>query len=151
MQPLSAALAAVLALASAAALADGGITVADPWGRATPPTVATGAIYMTLVDDSGEGDRLLAASSLLAAAVVLHASSLDGDVMRMGAVEEPLEIPAGGRVVLAPGGLHLMLTGLAQPLGVGMTVPVRLTFERAGEVEVAVPVGPITAMGPPGQ
>jgi copper(I)-binding protein len=63
----------------------------------------------------------------------------DGDVMRMRPVDG-VEIRAGQTVTLRPGGFHLMLIGLSQPLRQGETVPVTLRFERAGDVQVALSV-----------
>ena len=60
--------------------------------------------------------------------------------MRMREVEKGLEIPAGGSVMLAPGGFHLMMTGLKAPLKQGTSVPVTLVFEKAGKVDVELAV-----------
>ena len=65
--------------------------------------------------------------------------SMDGDVMRMRQVEA-IEVPAGQRVELKPGGLHLMLMGLKQALPAGTRLPLKLRFERAGEVQVELAV-----------
>ena len=65
-----------------------------------------------------------------------HSMTMDGDVMKMRRVEDGLEIPAGGEVVLKPGGLHVMFRRLAAPLKEGELRPVKLVFEKAGEVEV---------------
>jgi len=64
---------------------------------------------------------------------------MEGDVMRMRRVEELL-VPAGGEVGLLPGGLHLMLLDLREPLVPGDTLSLTLEFERAGPVDVRVPV-----------
>jgi copper(I)-binding protein len=61
---------------------------------------------------------------------------------------EAIEIPAGQTVTLQPGGFHLMLIGLKEPLIQGQAVPVTLRFERAGEVPVMLAVQPAGARGP---
>jgi copper(I)-binding protein len=58
----------------------------------------------------------------------------------MREVEKGLEIPAGGSVILAPGGYHLMMTGLKAPFKQGASVPVTLVFEKAGKIDVELAV-----------
>jgi len=70
---------------------------------------------------------------------------MDGNVMRMREVEKGLEIPAGGSVTLAPGGFHLMMTGLKGPLKQGTSVPLTLVFEKAGRIDVELAVEAIGA------
>jgi hypothetical protein len=116
----------------------GDLAVQQPWTRAAGQG-ATGAGFMAISNRGGAADRLLSASSPAARAIELHSMVRDGEVMRMRPVEA-VEIRAGQTVTLRPGGLHLMLIGLSQPLRQGETVPVTLRFERAGEVQVALPV-----------
>jgi copper(I)-binding protein len=74
----------------------------------------------------------------------LHEMRMDGDIMRTRAIDGGLELPPGKPVDLAPNGLHLMLTGLKQPLTVGSSVPVVLHFVdsegRKGDLTTQVPV-----------
>ena len=136
---------ALLALAAAPAAAQqhdaaraGDLAVQQPWTRAAGQG-ATGAGFMAISNRGAAADRLLSASSPAARAIEMHSMVRDGEVMRMRPVEA-VEIRAGQTVTLRPGGLHLMLIGLSQPLRQGETVPVTLRFERAGEVRVALPV-----------
>ncbi|MHA1568224.1 MAG: copper chaperone PCu(A)C, partial [Alphaproteobacteria bacterium] len=76
----------------------------------------------------------------------LHTQIMSGDVMKMRKVES-IAVPPGKSVVLAPGGLHIMLTGLTRPLKAGERFPLSLTFEAAGRIAVEVVVRPIGAMG----
>ena len=94
-------------------------------------------------------DRLVSASSPAARTTELHTHIREGDVMRMRGVPG-IEVPAGQAVTLQPGGLHLMLIGLTQPLNRGETVPVTLVFERAGPVQVALQVQSAGAREPAG-
>jgi copper(I)-binding protein len=68
--------------------------------------------------------------------------AMEGEVMKMRQVTNGIEIPAGQTVELKPGGLHLMFFKVSEPFQEGATVNVTLTFERAGAVDVALPVGP---------
>jgi hypothetical protein len=129
----------VLCLAALAAGAAGPVRVENAWSRPTPPGVAVGVGYLALVNTGG-ADRLLRASSARAAAVEFHQSTLDHGIERMRELDA-VPVPAGGRVLFAPGGLHLMLLGLRQPLVAGERVPLVLEFERAGRVETALVVG----------
>lgn len=145
MKPSSSILlaAAVLIASRGVAMADGQPAVADAWARATPPHADSAAVYLTITDP-GPADRLLAATTPVAADAHLHESrSVDG-VMQMRSVDR-LDIATGGSVTLAPGGLHLMLTGLRQPLHEGEHFPVTLRFEKAGAVTVQVNVAKIGA------
>lgn len=108
-----------------------GIAIENAWSR---PAAAgrVGVVYLT-VKDSGPADTLTGASSPVAARAELHESFTENGVSRMRPVG-PLQIEPGKPLTLAPGGLHIMLMGLKQPLKTGETFPVMLTFAKAGEV-----------------
>lgn len=141
------ALLAGLALALACALPAhahefslGNLHIEHPWARATAPGAANGAAYFTIeLHGSGSGDRLLSAASPAAARVELHTHLQEGGVMKMRPVEA-IDVQAGASTKLAPGGLHVMLFELKQPLAVGAKFPLTLTFEHAGSVTVEVEV-----------
>lgn len=107
-------------------------------------------VFMTLRNTGTAPDRLVSAASPLPRMVEIHTTVRDGEVMRMRPVDA-VEVPPGGSVTLAPGGLHIMLMGLSQPMPAGSTVPVTLTFEHAGAVPVQVPVTTAGAAGPHAQ
>ena len=136
--------AALLAFTSSAAGA-AELSVTDAFSRATPGA-GPGVAYLT-IHGGDTPDRLVSASTPRSAKVELHTMTMDGDVMRMREVDA-LDVPAGGEVKLAPGGMHLMLMGLAAPLKAGDTVPLTLHFDHAGDRVVEVPVGAIGATGP---
>lgn len=135
---------ALLPLATAFA-AD--VTVTQPWARATPAPGGAGAAFMTITNAGGTADKLVKAASPVAGMVELHTHTMDGGVMRMRAVPE-IDVPAGGSASLAPGGFHIMLMSLNAPLTEGTSFPLTLTFEKAGEVVVTVPVMGPGSMGP---
>jgi copper(I)-binding protein len=76
----------------------------------------------------------------------LHTHIRDGEVMRMRPVAD-IPIPPGETVRLRPGGLHVMLIGLKEPLRQGTTVPLTLRFERAGETTVQLEIQAAGARG----
>ena len=140
-RPFLAAVPVLLAAAPVAIAQDaraGELEVQQPWTRAAGQG-ATAAGFMAISNRGAAADRLLSASSPAARAMELHSMVRDGEVMRMRPVDG-VEIRAGQTVTLRPGGFHLMLIGLSQPLRQGETVPVTLRFERAGDVQVALSV-----------
>lgn len=102
------------------------------------PAGGVGAFYVTIVN-GGAADTLVGVATPVAGKAELHESKMENDVMKMRGVAR-LAIPAGGTVRLAPGGYHVMLIALTQPLTVGQSVPITLTFEKAGSVEVSASV-----------
>jgi copper(I)-binding protein len=132
----------------AAAHRDHRIEVVDPWARAALAG-HTSAVYMTLVNPTDTPDLLVAAASPVAQTVELHAILHEGGVMRMRPVAA-IEVHPGKPAVLAPGGLHVHLIGLTRELRRGETIPLTLTFEKAGRVEVEVEVLAAGARGPEG-
>jgi periplasmic copper chaperone A len=127
------------ALAAAHGSRLGDIVVDHPYATPTPAGARTGAAYLRgLLNRGRQPDRLIGASTPLADTVEFHRSSRDGDVMRMRAVDA-IDVPAGAELRLRhDGDTHLMLVGLKEPLRDGQRFPLRLRFERAGEVEVMV-------------
>ena len=111
------------------AIAAEAVTVKGAWVRATAPAQKTAGAYMELV--SASDAALVAAQTPAAAKTELHSMRMDGDVMRMRAVDQ-IALAAGKTVKLAPGSLHLMLIDIRQPLQAGMKVPLELTFQSAG-------------------
>ncbi|WP_404933666.1 copper chaperone PCu(A)C [Nitratireductor sp. L15S-10] len=127
----------------------GDIEIGHPWTRATPPAAKVGGGYLELTNAGDTADRLLGGSSPVAARVEIHNMEMTDGIMKMRPVPEGVEIPAGETVNLAPGGYHLMLLELKQPITEGEMVPVTLEFEQAGAVDVELVAGPIgsTATG----
>jgi periplasmic copper chaperone A len=109
----------ILLLAFGAALAHnhekGEIQVRHPWSRATPPGAKVAVAYMEIRNSGSQPDRLLAISTKVAQRVEMHVSQREGEVMKMRQVKA-FEIPARESYALRPGGSHLMLVDLAQPL-----------------------------------
>jgi len=118
------------------------IKIEDAYIRATVPGQQVAGGFMK-IENKGVADQLISASSPVAAEVQLHEMAMDGNVMKMRQVKD-ISVPAGGAVELKPGGLHLMFMNIKAPLTAGETIPVKLKFAKAGEVEVRMPVN---AMG----
>jgi copper(I)-binding protein len=123
-----------------------GIVVEQPWARAALQG-GTGGGFLTLRNNGAQPDRLLSASTPLARTTEIHETVRDGEVMRMRPVAA-LDVPAGASVSLRPGGAHVMMMGLTEALRPGATVPLTLTFERAGAVQVRLAVQAAGASAP---
>jgi copper(I)-binding protein len=116
----------------------GKITVGHPYARFTVAGQTNGGGFLS-IDNAGEADRLVGASSSVAERVELHTMRMEGDVMRMRRVEG-IDVPANGHVEMGPGGHHLMFMGLKAPLKVGEKFQMKLMFRKAGELNVEVQV-----------
>ena len=140
-----------MALVAASCGGDSGVSVERPWARNSPMMASAGAIYMDL--EAAEDDRLIGASvdSSIAGKVEIHETAMmegsgggDGEGGQMGAMTmrevDEIALPAGTTVNLEPGGLHIMLLEIAQPLELGQKFDVTLTFENAAETVVEVEV-----------
>ena len=139
------AFAAGLVVASAALAQPSQLEVNNAWARATPGKADAGVAYVTI--QSPTADRLVSASTPAAKTAQLHTMSMQGTVMKMQSLPG-LDIPAGQPVTLKPGGDHIMLMGLNQPLRAGQTFPLTLDFEKAGPRTVTVAVEKAGANGP---
>jgi copper(I)-binding protein len=119
----------------------GDITVTDAYARSSSPVAKSGAAFMTISNAGGDDDQLVAVATEASARVELHTHKETGDgVMKMMKVEDGFTIPAGGDHMLMRGGDHVMLMGLKEPMKDGETVTLTLTFEKAGDVEIDVPI-----------
>lgn len=116
----------------------GALRIVNPWTRAAGQGMQGGG-FLVIRNTGAMPDRLLSANSPAAGRIELHTHIRDGDVMRMRPVQD-IQVPPNGEVSLQPGGLHLMLIGLTQPMNMGQAIPVTLRFEQAGEVSIQLAV-----------
>jgi copper(I)-binding protein len=122
-----------------------GLHVVGAWSRESPMMELAGAAFMVLVNNSEADDALVGASSPAATTVEIHQTTQAEDgTMAMAPVEE-VPVPAGGMAELKPGGYHVMLIDLVQPLVAGEQIELTLEFATAEPQTVMVPV---QAMGP---
>jgi periplasmic copper chaperone A len=119
----------------------GPLKISNAFAKAMLPGQPAGAGYLVIENTGGEADKLVSATSEASPDVEIHEMKMDGDVMKMRELGEGLEIPAGAKVELKPGGYHLMFMKVPTPFKEGETLKVKLKFEKAGETEVMLPVG----------
>jgi len=121
------------------------IVVERPWARATPAGSRTGAVYVALINNGSSSDSLLSATTPVADQVQFHSASEENGISRMREMRT-VEVAPGARVAFSPGGLHIMVVGLNQPLKEGQSFPLTLNFEKAGKIDVMVPIAKVGAM-----
>ena len=122
------------------------LQISRPWARTESADALMGAGFFTVANPDVEHDRLLSASSPKAGKIEIQAIKVVGPGIRMQAVEAGLRVPKLTTLVLKPRGYHLLMLDLPAPWPIGSKVPVSLDFEKAGRIEVELPVeahGPI--------
>lgn len=118
------------------------VDIKDAWVRtAMPGQQATGA-FMTIT--AKDGAKLVGVTTPVAGVAEVHEMKMEGDIMRMRAVQGGLDLPAGKAVVLKPGGYHLMLMDLKGALPKGGFVALTFLLKDArgvsSQLELKVPV-----------
>ena len=115
------------------------VAISGSWLRAAPASARMGAGYLTIENRGGTEDAIVGARCDAAETVELHRVIEAGGVMRMEPVER-IDLPAGATVRLEPGGLHLMLIGLLEPLAAGRTFSLELELASGATLVLDVPV-----------
>ncbi len=123
------------AVAALSHAAESSLELSDSWVRPTLGAGRTTAAYVTITNAGTSADRLIAAEVPNATAVEIHTAGMSDGVMRMRRVEG-VDIASGGTIQLAPGGLHIMVIGLTEPITIGDQVELTLVFEKAGTKSV---------------
>jgi copper(I)-binding protein len=117
----------------------GNLIISEARARPTPPGISVGAVYFSITNAGSKADRLLSVSTPVASRVQLHESRNIRGVVEMREVTS-VDCPPGATVRATPGGLHVMLLGLATPLAAGTEFNVSLQFRDAGVLTFKVPV-----------
>jgi periplasmic copper chaperone A len=147
-------IAALFALSGASAQAQevkaGDLVITQVWSRATPAGAKVAGGYLTIENKGATPDRLVSGSGDFAGKVEIHEMAMNNGVMTMRPLDKGLAIEPGKTVKLAPGGYHLMLMDLKNPLKQGEKVPLTLEFEKAGKVALSLDVQGVGAQAPSG-
>lgn len=123
----------------APALGGGPLVVDGAWVRASIGDSKVSAAYLSISNRGESADRLVGVAAERAGHAMIHRSVVVDGVMKMRHVDA-VEIPPGGSIRLEPGGIHVMLMGVSSRLEAGERISLTLVFDRAGEVELSVPV-----------
>ena len=142
-----AALALCLALFPAIALAASPLRVESPWARASLSGVRNAIVFGTLVNDGSAPLTIVSGSTPVVARVEFHIHAMSGDVMTMKQLDS-IALKPGERATLQPGGLHIMLIDLKQPLKQGANFPLTLVAADGVSVDITVKIESATATGP---
>ncbi len=126
------------------------LKVSQAWSRATPGGVKIGVGYLQIHNTGRVTDRLVGGETAIAQRIEIHETRLVGGIMRMRALPKGVTIGAGQTVTFKPGGLHLMLIGMARPLIKGQSFKATLKFEKAGPIEMTFHVAKMGARRPDG-
>jgi periplasmic copper chaperone A len=137
-------LVALLSLVSTSVFAQ--VDVTDAWSRATPPGAKVAAGYLVMQNKAATADKLIGASSPMAARVETHVTEKQGEVLRMREVKG-YDVPAKGSFELKPSGPHLMLVDIKRPFKAGEKIPLVLRFQNAGEIKTQLEVRALGATG----
>lgn len=103
-------------------------------------SLSMGAFYLTITNNGDDSDRLVMVETDMADVVEVHDVEMDDGVMQMVPLHDGLEIAAGEEIVFEPGSFHVMLIGITESMLDGEDFSATLHFEKAGEVEVTVPI-----------
>ncbi len=119
----------------------GVLAVTSVFARPSPEAGGTGGVYLTVLNGLDQPLQLMSIDGAIAAAVELHETVNEQGVMRMVPHPEGFAIPALSPLELKPGGKHIMLIDLAQPLVAGDHFTLTLNFDGAQPLTIDVPVG----------
>ncbi|MAN47717.1 MAG: hypothetical protein CMF04_16190 [Hyphomonas sp.] len=123
------------------------VRVEQPWARASIGASRPAVAYLTLINEGEDPVRIVGFEAPVAGQAEPHRTVAENGMMRMQPAGT-LDVPAGERIVLEPGGLHLMLMDLAEPLEEGESFPLTVRFEDGAHVTVTIPVLGVGARGP---
>ena len=116
------------------------MTIDHPWSKPTPPISKYGVAYFNITNSGDSDDNLLQVlvPKNIADSASLHDVIHDGDIVRMRELLDGRAIPADSVVEFQPGGNHVMLEGLKNPLKLGDKFTIELIFSKAGSVPVEI-------------
>ena len=131
---------AVLFVLTGLSFAQSKVVVEGAWVGEVPPSSPVAAAYMTITNEGTADDKLLSVTSSISGSTMIHQTVVDEEgVARMNMIDA-LVIPAGKSVVLKPGGTHIMLMDLKEPVTGNGKIELDLKFESAGEMKIEAPV-----------
>lgn len=118
----------------------GKLTIEDVRAQPAPLAGGTGAVYFTVLNGLDQDVRLVSASTSAANVVETHETVSENGVIKMIPLPDGYEIPAGEALVLEPGGKHIMLIDVVQPLQPGDEFTLTVNFDNSESIDLTVPV-----------
>ncbi len=120
--------------------AESNITVTDAWVREVPPASSVTAAYLKIENKGDDGDKLTGVSTDVSGIAEIHVTTVDDKGVAKMEMQKEIDIPEGEVVELKPGGTHIMLIDLKEPVAGKDKIEIDLTFEKAGEIKVEAKV-----------
>ncbi|WP_336287655.1 copper chaperone PCu(A)C [Bartonella sp. CB60] len=114
----------------------GSLEIIHPWTRPTLAGTKSGGGYLSIINHGNTPDRLISVSANGVQTTELHSMTVVNDIMKMEKIPNGIEIPGNGEVTLKPGGNHVMFMGISQPFKLGDKINAKLTFEKAGTIDI---------------
>lgn len=131
---------AVLFVMTGLSYAQGKVVVEDAWVGEVPPSSPVAAAYMTIKNEGTADDKLLSVTTGIAGHTMIHETVIDDKGVAKMEMIDALVIPAGKSVELKPGGTHIMLMDMKEPVAGKEKIELNLKFENAGDIKVEAPV-----------
>lgn len=119
----------------AAGTAADNISASDPYVRQVPPGQTITAAFVVLKNSDGKDHKVVKAENPASKVTELHSHTMEGGMMKMRRLKD-IEIKAKSETALQPGGLHIMMIDLKQPLKEGESIPLSLTFEDGSSKKI---------------
>ncbi|MET3559575.1 copper(I)-binding protein [Bartonella japonica] len=126
----------------------GDIEILHPWTRATPTGIKVGSGYLYIINHGNTPDRLVSVSAKGVKTTEIHSMAVVNDIMKMEHMRHGIEIPGNGEITLKPGSHHIMFMGLSKPFKAGDKVTAKLTFEKAGTIDVDFSINAMVEKSP---
>lgn len=131
---------AVLFVLTGLSFAQSKVVVEDAWIGEVPPSSPVAAAYMTIRNEGTADDKLLSVTTSVAGHTMFHETMIDDKGVAKMEMIDALVIPAGKSVTLKPGGTHVMLMDMKEPVTGKEKIELELKFENAGDIKVEAPV-----------
>jgi copper(I)-binding protein len=131
---------AVLFVLTGLSFAESKVVVEGAWVGEVPPSSPVAAAYMTIKNEGNADDKLLSVTSSISGSTMIHQTVIDEQSVARMEMVDALVIPAGKSVVLKPGGTHIMLMDLKEPVTGKEKIELDLKFENAGDIKIEAPV-----------
>ncbi|GAA4658634.1 copper chaperone PCu(A)C [Bartonella pachyuromydis] len=126
----------------------GNIEILHPWVRETARGIKVASGYLYIINHGNIPDRLVSVSANGVQTAEIHSMAVVNDIMKMEKMHHGIEIPGNGEITLKPGGDHIMFMGLSQPFKLGDKISAKLTFEKAGTIDVDFSVNAMGGKSP---
>ena len=112
----------------------GSLVISSPYAVSPDPGGPVN-VYMTVKNESGSLERIIEVYASGATRSELHQQAKAGDPRSLQELDS-LDVPAGGKLELKPGGYHIVLFGLPRTLTPGDGIPLQIEFEFAGRATI---------------